>query len=64
MPKDINTILLLFAGEGGGGSRWFCAEKGSTEYKSIQKGVSKCTTKSKSMEPKMATHYSLQMYVM
>ena len=57
MPKNINTMLLLIEGEGG--SRWFCAEKGSTEYKSIQNGAPKCTTKLKSMEPKMAIHYSL-----
>ena len=43
LPKNINTILLLIQGEGG--SKWFCAEKGSTEYKSIQKGAPKCTTK-------------------
>ena len=43
-----------------GADRWFCREKGSTEYKSIQESGSKCTTKYKSREPKMAAHYKIQ----
>ena len=51
-------IPLLISGEGA--DRWFCREKGSTEYKSIQESAPKCTTKCKSMEPKMAAHYKIQ----
>ena len=51
-------IPLLISGEGA--DRWFCREKGSTEYKSIQENGSKCTTKYKSKEPKMAAHYKIQ----
>ena len=43
-----------------GADRWFCREKGSREYKSIQESGSKCTTKYKSREPKMAAHYKIQ----
>ena len=43
-----------------GADRWFCREKGSTEYKSIQESGSKCTTKYKSREPKMAANYKIQ----
>ena len=43
-------IPLLISGDGS--SRWFCREKGSTEYKSIlERGPPKCTTKWKSLEP-------------
>ena len=51
-------IPLLISGEGA--DRWFCREKGSTEYKSIQENGSKCATKYKSRETKMAAHYKIQ----
>ena len=40
--------------------RWFCREKGSTKYKSIQESGSKFTTKYKSRESKMAAHYKIE----
>ena len=60
--KNINIYIynetLVISREGA--DRWFCREKGSTEYKSIQESGSKCTTKYKSREPKMAAHYKIQ----
>lgn len=54
------TVFIPLRISGDGAPKWFCREKGSTEYKSIQESGSKCTTKYKSREPKMAPHYKIQ----
>ena len=41
--KEISPLLI----SGEGGSRWFCREKRSTEYRIIQKSAPKCTYKMK-----------------